>query len=130
MSTSTSTVAPTRSSARCAHSSSASALSRSYRRLIVAAATLPGSAGRLGAVLVAVVEDADRVEPRLGQEPPSSATSARVSPGKPTMTLLRAPASGASARTESSSSRNRSVEPNRRIRRSTGSLECWKDRSK
>ena len=46
------------------------------------------------------------------------------------MKLLRAPASGASARTEASSSRNRSVEPNRRIRRSTGSLECWNDRSK
>ncbi len=46
------------------------------------------------------------------------------------MTLLRTPAAGASARTDASSSRNRSVEPNRRIRRSTGSLACWKDRSK
>ena len=46
------------------------------------------------------------------------------------MTLLRAPASGASARARSSRSRNDSVEPNRFIRRSTGALACWKDRSK
>ena len=57
-----------RSSARWAHSSSASALSPSYRRLIVVVADLAGQPGGLGAVLVAVVEDADRVEAGLGQE--------------------------------------------------------------
>ncbi len=45
------------------------------------------------------------------------------------MTLLRTPASGSRARTRSISSRNGSVPPNRRIRRSTVGDACWKDRS-
>ena len=45
------------------------------------------------------------------------------------MTLLRTPASGSRARTRSTSSRNGSVPPNRRIRRSTVGEACWKDRS-
>ncbi len=46
------------------------------------------------------------------------------------MKLERTPASGARARTVSSSSRKRSVSPKRRMRRSSGPLACWKDRSK
>ena len=60
----------------------------------------------------------------------SSSTSSSVSPGNPTMTLLRMPASGAPERIEAMSSRNDSVPPNRRIRRSSGALACWKLRSK
>ena len=121
-STSTSTVSPTRSSARCAISSSASSVIRATRAVDhVRRAALPSYAGRLGAVLVGVAEDADRVQPGRGEEPLSSATSASVSPGKPTMTLDRdarppAPAPGPGR----AAPRNRSVSPNRRIRRSTG----------
>ncbi len=46
------------------------------------------------------------------------------------MTLDRTPASGTRSRILSSSSGNRSVSPKRRIRRSTGPLACWNDRSK
>src|SRR5699024_6097363 len=59
-----------------------------------------------------------------------SANSSSVSPGKPTMKLERAPASGARVRTVRSSSRKRSRSPKRRMRRSRGPLACWKDRSK
>ena len=87
-------------------------------------------AGGLGAVLVGVAEHADRVEPGLVRNASSSARSSSVSPGKPTITLLRMPASGASAADPGESSRKSSREPKRRIRRSTGGLACWKDRSK
>ena len=61
----------------------------------------------------------------------SSARSASVSPGKPTMKLDRTPACGRLGRGScSSSSRKRSVSPKRRIARSTPGAECWKDRSK
>ncbi len=46
------------------------------------------------------------------------------------MKLERTPASGALERIVSSSSRNRSVSPKRRMARSTSGAECWKDRSK
>ena len=46
------------------------------------------------------------------------------------MKLERAPASGACARAWSSSPRNASASPKRRIRRSTGLEACWKERSK
>ena len=46
------------------------------------------------------------------------------------MTLERTPASGASDRTVSSRPRKLSGSPNRRIRRSTALLACWKERSK
>ena len=49
----------------------------------------------------------------------SSSTSASVSPGKPTITLLRAPARGASSRMRPSRSRKSADPPKRRIRRST-----------
>ena len=68
-STRTSTVSPSRSSARWATSSSASALTRSMRSRITASSSLPSSVGRLGAVLVGVAEDTDGVEPRRDQEP-------------------------------------------------------------
>ncbi len=46
------------------------------------------------------------------------------------MKLERAPACGALPRIVPSSSRNCSVLPKRRIRRSTAGAECWNDRSK
>ena len=46
------------------------------------------------------------------------------------MKLLRMPASGACSRICFTSARKLSVPPNRRIRRSTFSLECWNDMSK
>ena len=60
----------------------------------------------------------------------SSARSASVSPGKPTMKLERTPASGQARLTCSSSAQKRSRSPNRRMDRSTRPLACWKDRSK
>jgi hypothetical protein len=84
----------------------------------------------LGAVLVGVAEDADDIQAGVDEELPSTSTSASVSPGKPTITLERTPASGARDRIAASRSRNLSASPKRRIRRSTGPLACWKDRSK
>ena len=93
---------------------------RSRRRSISSTSQLVGQPGRLGAVLVGVAEDADRVELGGRQEVASAPRRrASVSPGKPQMTLLRIPAVGASCRIESIRPRNASGSPNRRIRRST-----------
>ena len=46
------------------------------------------------------------------------------------MKLDRTPASGASCLIRSIRSMNRVRSPNRRIRRSTGPLACWNERSK
>ncbi len=46
------------------------------------------------------------------------------------MKLERTPACGLSSLIRSISSVNRARSPNRRIRRSTGPLACWNDRSK
>ena len=67
-STSTSSASPTRSSARCATSSSARRLTRSTRSRTTSSSRWPVQPDRLGAVLVAVAEDADRVEPGAGEE--------------------------------------------------------------
>ena len=83
-----------RSSARCATSSSADAASRADPGRDLVRLERAGQRGRLGAVLVGVAEHADDVEPRGPRKCTSSSTSASVSPGKPTMTLHRTPASG------------------------------------
>ena len=125
-----STSVPIRSSARCAMSSSTSALIRSHPVADLRRATLPASRRpRCRPRRSSRTRRPRPAAPRSGTRS-SSARSASVSPGKPTITLLRMPASGASARIRSHSSRKRAAEPNRRIRRSTGSLACWKDRSK
>ena len=92
---------------------------------------LAGQPGGLGAVLVAVVEDADRVQPGLGQEALQLVVFGRgLAREADDEVAAGAGAAARAARAEASSSQNRSVEPNRRIRRSTDSDECWNDRSK
>ena len=60
----------------------------------------------------------------------SSANSASVSPGNPTITFDRTPASARAHRTRASRSRNCSGSPNRLMRRNTVALACWNERSK
>src|SRR6266540_4211170 len=81
-----------------------------------------------GAVLGRIREEGDPIQAGRFEERFELA-DVRL-PGNPRMKLERKAASRSSDRIRSISRRKAAVEPPRRIRRSTGSLTCWSERSK
>src|SRR6266545_1967367 len=89
---------------------------------------LHAGAGRAGGHAPIEVEGGGAVLGRIREE--GDPIQACRSPGNPRMKLERKAASRSSDRIRSISRRKAAVEPPRRIRRSTGSLTCWSERSK
>lgn len=87
-------------------------------------------ADRLGALLVRIPEDADRVEAGTGEEAFQLGEVGLGLAGEADDEVGAGTRLGALLRMVSRSSRKRSVSPKRRMARSTPGAECWKERSK
>ena len=129
-STRTSTIEPIRSLRALADELLDEPAEPRSRSATTSGSTLSGKSSGLRAVFVGVTEHADDVEAGGQQEVFEFGELGIGLTGESDDDVRPHAGFGGGARTRSSSSRNCSRSPNRRMRRSTLPLACWNDRSK